>query len=472
MAHIHILGICGTFMGGLACIARELGHRVTGSDQNVYPPMSDLLRKQGMELQSGYDAVQLDPPPDITIVGNALSRGNPAVEYLLNQQLPFASGAEWLRNEVLRTRHVLAVSGTHGKSTTSCMLAWILECAGLKPGFLIGGVGSNFGISARLGNAPYFVIEADEYDTAFFDKRSKFVHYHPRTLLINNIEFDHADIFDDIADIRRQFHHLVRIVPNSGNIVANARDKEIEKVLKQGCWTPVQGIAMGAGAGVNCYIEANSRDFTNFYLLSSQKGERAAVHWSLMGEHNALNAAAAVTAAGCIGIPLKIACQALCDFQGVARRMQFLGEWGGMRLYDDFAHHPSAIRASLHALRSHVGMDARIIAVMEPRSNTMKLGGHQDSLSDSFSEANQVFFYQSPEVSWDMEAATSKLADQRIVCHDTATLRGCVISALRPGDNILFMSNGGFGGLQQSVMDTLRATQRDSDAKKLGICHD
>lgn len=455
MKHIHILGVCGAFMGSLALIARELGYQVRGSDGHSYPPMSSLLQEQGITVHDGYTAQALQPAPDCVLVGNALSRGNPAVEYLLDADLPFQSGPEWLRRHVLPGRRVLAVSGTHGKTTTSGMLAWILECAGREPGFLMGGVAENFSLSGRLGCGQDFVIEADEYDTAFFDKRSKFIHYQPRILIINNIEFDHADIFADIADIRRQFHHLVRIMPGSGTILARAGDEHIRLVLKQGCWTPVQYFSMTDDA--DWYFVPEAGDCSRFRLVSAQHGE-SQVSWSLFGRHNALNATAAVAAAVAAGVSIKQACDALGSFTGVKRRMQHLGEINAISVYDDFAHHPTAILASIQALRQRIAPDGRLVAVMEPRSNTLKREGSPKTLVRAFGGADQVFFLQGPGVVWDIQAATGELADKRVVCQNTGHLLEMLLDFVRPGDTVLFMSNGGFGGIQGKLTQYLRSS--------------
>ena len=368
--HIHILGICGTFMGGVAQIARSLGHQVTGSDQNVYPPMSDQLTALGVELMNGYEPEHLKPTPDLVIVGNTISRGNRALESVLNRQLPYVSGPEWLYQEVLKDKHVLAVSGTHGKTTTTTILSWILEYAKLNPGFLIGGVAENFGLSARYTDSDYFVIEADEYDTAFHDKRSKFIHYHPKTLIINNIEFDHADIFHDIAAIRREFHHLLRTIPQQGKIIVPQDDMEVTKVLEMGCWTPTETIL---GSNSEWSLTDADKDYRNFSVFRKNKFV-GKVSWSLIGEHNANNGLAAIIAAHDIGVPIDKACNALSEFKSVKRRLECIFDAKGIKVYDDFAHHPTAIAKTLEALRQHAG-NGRLIAVMEPRSNTMRMGG-------------------------------------------------------------------------------------------------
>ncbi len=449
--HLHILGICGTFMGGIALLARALGHRVSGSDANVYPPMSTQLEAAGIELMEGYHPEHLQPVPDVVVVGNAMSRGNPAVEYLLNQGLPYTSGPQWLSEQVLQGRWVLAVAGTHGKTSTASMLAWLLEDAGLSPGFLIGGVPENFGVSARLGESPFFVVEADEYDTAFFDKRSKFVHYRPRTLVLNNLEFDHADIFDDLLMIQRQFHHLVRTVPSQGRIVAPLNDGNIHEVLDMGCWTPVEYFDPEIEAG--WHAEAASADGHCFDVIC--EGERAGrVDWSLIGSHNVANALAALAAARHAGVPAEQAIASLTGFRNVKRRMELRGEVHGIRVYDDFAHHPTAIATTLEGLRRQVGK-ARIIALLEPRSNTMKMGVHAQLLADSLTAADQVLVFEPPDLRWDLAAALSPLGAYAERFSDTAELVRRVVELAVPGDHLLVMSNGGFEGIHQRLLDAL-----------------
>lgn len=448
---IHILGICGTFMGGIALLARELGHEVSGSDANVYPPMSTQLMEQGITLTEGYDPSQLDSVPDLVIIGNAMTRGNPCVEHILNHGLRYTSGPQWLSDNVLQGRHVLAVSGTHGKTTTTSMLAWTLEAEGLNPGFLVGGIPENFGISARLGGKEYFVIEADEYDTAFFDKRSKFVHYRPKTLIINNIEYDHADIFADLAAIRREFHHLVRIVPDHGLIVALEGDPEIAKVLEMGCWTPVEYFG-----GENSRWQARplQDDYSEFEILvDNQPG--GIMRWDLIGQHNANNVLAVAAAAGHVGITAGEVCEAMASFKSVKRRLQLLGVVNDITLYDDFAHHPTAIRVTLDALRAKVGKH-RIIAIMEPRSNTMRMGVHGDALAKSFSEADHVIFYQPENINWDLKQQTISLGSKREISSDIDNIVENVVKTTKPGDQIVFMSNGGFGGIQQKLLKRLQ----------------
>jgi UDP-N-acetylmuramate: L-alanyl-gamma-D-glutamyl-meso-diaminopimelate ligase len=449
--HLHILGICGTFMGGVALLARALGHRVTGSDANVYPPMSTQLKAAGIELMQGYDASHLDPAPDVVVVGNAMKRGIPAVEYMLDAGLPYVSGPQWLAEHLLAGRHVLAVSGTHGKTSTSSMLAWILEDAGLAPGFLIGGVPQDFGVSARLGAGRHFVVEADEYDTAFFDKRSKFVHYRPRTLVINNLEFDHADIFDDLAMIQRQFHHLVRTVPGTGLITYPAGEPAVDAVLAMGAWTPLASI----GEGGDWSAEWLAEDASAFRVLAPG-GDSAELRWELTGAHNVQNALSAMAAAAHVGVAPAQSAAALGRFQGVKRRMELRGEVRGVRVYDDFAHHPTAIATTLAGLRRRVG-DARIIAVLEPRSNTMRLGVHAAALADSLAAADRVEVYAPAELDWDAAAVLAPLGERLRV----ATAVGDIVAALgaeaRPGDHVLVMSNGGFGGIHQRLLDALAA---------------
>ncbi|ACL73525.1 UDP-N-acetylmuramate:L-alanyl-gamma-D-glutamyl-meso-diaminopimelate ligase [Thioalkalivibrio sulfidiphilus HL-EbGr7] len=450
MRHIHILGICGTFMGGIALLARAAGYRVTGSDQNVYPPMSTLLAEQGIDVSQGFDPAHLDPAPDQVVIGNVMSRGNPAVEYVLNRGLAYTSGPQWLAEHVLKDRWVLAVAGTHGKTTTSSMLAWILEYAGLRPGFLIGGVPENFGVSARLGEAPFFVVEADEYDTAFFDKRSKFVHYRPRTLVLNNLEYDHADIFPDLAAIERQFHHLVRTVPGEGLIVRNADDENLSRVLSQGCWTPVQGFSV-AGHG-DWQGRPQSPDASRFQVL--YRGEsQGEVCWEMIGRHNMANALAALAAARHAGVPVPQGIHALAKFQSVKRRLQLRGERSGIQVYDDFAHHPTAIATTLEALRARVGA-ARIIAVLDPRSNTMRMGVHRDRLAGSLAAADRVFLHAPADLGWDSQVVIDALP-HGLACADTDALLAALLAEVRPGDHVLIMSNGGFGGLHDRLLAAL-----------------
>ncbi|HEX5458350.1 MAG TPA: UDP-N-acetylmuramate:L-alanyl-gamma-D-glutamyl-meso-diaminopimelate ligase [Steroidobacteraceae bacterium] len=453
--HVHILGVCGTFMGGIAAIARAAGHRVTGSDRNVYPPMSTQLEALGIELVEGYEAAQLDPAPDIVVVGNVMTRGQPVVEALLDRGIPYASGPEWLSREVLRGRWVLAVAGTHGKTTTASLLAWILEHEGLQPGFLIGGVPANFETSARLGAAPFFVIEADEYDTAFFDKRAKFVHYRPRTLILNNLEYDHADIYPDVASIERQFHHLVRTVPGGGRILWNASDERLKETLAMGCWTPCEGFAGHAVPEAHWAGRATGgvEDFSRFEVLELGRA-RGTVQWGLIGAHNMENALAAIAAARHAGVTVERAIEALNSFAGVARRMQLRGEVNGVRVYDDFAHHPTAIATTIDGLRRRVG-SARIVAVLEPRSNTMRMGVHRDSLAGSLSGADEVWLYTPADLGWDAAAVLSELGGRGHGRSEVGTLARDLGQTLRPGDHALIMSNGGFGGLHGKLLAEL-----------------
>ncbi|MCW8828970.1 MAG: UDP-N-acetylmuramate:L-alanyl-gamma-D-glutamyl-meso-diaminopimelate ligase [Gammaproteobacteria bacterium] len=443
---IHILGICGTFMGGVALLARSLGHEVSGQDAGVYPPMSTQLAEQGITLYEGYDPGAIPAEVEMVVIGNALSRGNPAVEHVLNRGLPYTSGAQWLSDNLLGGCWVLAVAGTHGKTTTASMLAWILEFAGMRPGFLIGGIPQNFGLSARRGETPFFVVEADEYDTAFFDKRSKFVHYRPRTLVLNNLEFDHADIFPDLAAIQRQFHHLVRTVPGEGLILAPAGDENMTEVLRMGCWTPVEPFAAEKGWGRRLLADDGSR-FEVLWCGTSQ----GVVEWELLGEHNVSNALAAIGAARHAGVPAAQAIEALAAFRNVKRRMEVRGEAGGVTVYDDFAHHPTAIAATLDGLRKKVGA-ARIIAVLEPRSNTMRMGVHRETLLPSLAAADRIFIYAPADLGWELPAGG---ADTVSSCSDFDELLQRVLQEARPGDHLLVMSNGGFGGIHGKLLQML-----------------
>jgi UDP-N-acetylmuramate: L-alanyl-gamma-D-glutamyl-meso-diaminopimelate ligase len=452
--HVHILGIAGTFMGGIAALARAAGHRVTGSDRNVYPPMSTQLEALGIEIIQGYEAKQLEPAPDVVVVGNVMSRGVPVIEALLSSGIPYTSGPEWLAANVLQGRWVLAVAGTHGKTSTSSMLAWMLECAGLEPGFLIGGVPPNFGVSARLGRPPYFVIEADEYDTAFFDKRAKFVHYRPRTALLNNLEFDHADIYPDVEAIERMFHQLVRTVPGDGRIVAHASDPHVKRALALGCWTPVEGFARAAVAGARwTAAAAKGSDYSEFKVLEDGAA-RATVRWSMFGAHNAENALAAIACARHAGVPVEQAAAALATFQGIKRRMEMIGRVRDVTVYDDFAHHPSAIATTIDGLRRRVGA-ARIVAVLEPRSNTMKMGVHRDTLAASLSGADLVWLYEPPGLGWTIADSTRSLGVRARIVNDIDRLAGELAAALTAGDHVIIMSNGGFGGLHRRLLDAL-----------------
>jgi UDP-N-acetylmuramate: L-alanyl-gamma-D-glutamyl-meso-diaminopimelate ligase len=447
--HIHILGICGTFMGGIALLAREQGVQVSGSDANVYPPMSTQLASQGIALNEGYLPAHLDPAPDCVVIGNALSRGNPAVEHVLDSGLPYTSGPQWLAEHILQDRWVLAVAGTHGKTTTASMLAWILEYAGLSPGFLIGGVPGNFGVSARAGKAPFFVVEADEYDTAFFDKRSKFVHYRPRTLVLNNLEFDHADIFPDLEAIQTQFHHLVRTVPGNGLIISNGGDSNLAQVLERGCWTPLETVSGSGQWDARLTVE----DGSGFDVLLDGK-VCAGVNWSMLGQHNVHNALAAIAAARHAGVPVSQATEALGKFEGVKRRMEIRGTVGGVTVYDDFAHHPTAIATTLQGLRKRVGSE-RILLLLEPRSNTMQMGVHRDTLAASMQGADRVWLYQSPQLDWSLDGVIRGLEVPATALDSIDELVQAVVKEARTGDHILVMSNGGFGGIHDRLLAAL-----------------
>lgn len=444
--HIHILGACGTFMGGIAAIARQAGHEVTGSDANVYPPMSSQLEALGIKLIEGYDSEQIRIRPDLWVIGNVITRGTPLVEEILDRNEPYISGPQWLAENILRSKWVLAVAGTHGKTSTSSMLAWILEAAGKHPGFLIGGVPQDFGTSARLTGSPLFVIEADEYDTAFFDKRSKFVHYRPKTAVLNNLELDHADIFPDLASIEQQFHYFVRTIPRSGSLVVNGTDEALKRVLERGCWTPVEHFGVDGGWQAKV-LDANA------FRVSFAGQEQGRVRWGLLGQHNCANALAAIAAARHAGVPAGAACEALGHFKNVKRRMELRGTAGGVTVYDDFAHHPTAIATTLAGLRSKVGK-ARILAVLEPRSNTMKLGIMKDALPGSLAEADLVYCYGAG-LGWNPADALAPLG-ARAICHDDLdTLVATIAAAAKPGDQVLVMSNGGFGGIHQKLLDRL-----------------
>ncbi len=456
--HIHILGICGTFMGGLAALAREAGHRVTGSDASVYPPMSTLLASLGIDIMEGYAASQLQPAPDVIVVGNAMTRGNPAVEYMLDAGLAYTSGPQWLSEHVLRGRHVLAVAGTHGKTTTTSMLAWILEAAGAAPGFLVGGVPANFGVSARLGEGVPFVIEADEYDTAFFDKRSKFLHYRPRTLILNNLEFDHADIFPDLAAIQRQVHHVVRIVPASGTVLVNAHAPALEETLAMGCWSPVErfGWQSSAPRALDwCLYEA-----ADGAVSAGRAGEvAAALPPSLYGRHNAENALAAIAAAAQVGVPPDTAVEALAGFAGVARRLERLRGTGPVPVYDDFAHHPTAIRRTLEAVRGRMRHEAapgaRLVVAVEPRSNTMRLGSHGAALPASLAAADEVWLYAPPALGWNPRELFAAHVRALEVVDNVGAIASGIAAGVQPGDFVVLMSNGGFGGLRELLRQAL-----------------
>jgi UDP-N-acetylmuramate: L-alanyl-gamma-D-glutamyl-meso-diaminopimelate ligase len=459
--HLHILGICGTFMGGLAALARETGHKVTGCDAGVYPPMSDQLRALGIDLIEGFGAEQLALAPDVFVIGNVVTRGNPLMEAILDAGVPYTSGPQWLAEHVLQGRHVLAVAGTHGKTTTSSMLAWILETAGLQPGFLVGGVPMNFGVSARLGSPRHFVaggarsafvIEADEYDTALFDKRSKFVHYRPRTAILNNLEHDHADIFPDLAAIETQFHHLVRTVPAQGRLVVNARDEALKRVLARGCWSEVQrfGTKREEPGGLCARGDPQAFDVLRGSLRLGQ------VQWNLLGEHNQLNALAAIGAAEHVGVAPEAACAALATFENVRRRMELRGQAGGVSVYDDFAHHPTAMRSTLAGLRRKLGTAPRILAVFEPRSNTMKLGTMKAQLPWALEEADLSYCLQG-NYGWSAREALVPLGAQAVVADSVDALVAAVVQAARPGDHVLCMSNGAFGGIHDKLLAALAA---------------
>ena len=448
----HILGICGTFMGGLAALAREHGDGVEGSDQNVYPPMSTQLEALGIALGSGYSAAHIGADVDEVIVGNALSRGNPAVEHVLDACLRYTSGAQWLAERVLPGRTVLAVAGTHGKTTTSSLLAWILEAQGADPGFLIGGVPGNFEMSARRGGGACFVVEADEYDTAFFDKRSKFVHYRPRIAVLNNLEYDHADIFPDLAAIQRQFHHLVRTVPGNGRLIVNGEDAALADVLAMGCWTPVERFAIDVAADWRArLIEADGSAF-EVIRHGESIGE---VRWPLLGRHNVMNALAALAAAQAAGIDARAALPALARFRSVKRRLELLAERDGTRVYDDFAHHPTAIRTTLAGLRARAG-GGRVIVAIEPRSNSMRLGAHAAELAPSLDDADVVIFLRRAELPWDADAVIATLRGEGVAAGSVDVLLDTLAAQVRPGDQVVFMSNGGFEGAPRRFAETLK----------------
>jgi UDP-N-acetylmuramate: L-alanyl-gamma-D-glutamyl-meso-diaminopimelate ligase len=450
--HLHILGICGTFMGGIALLARAAGHRVTGSDEHVYPPMSTQLAEQGIEVWEGYDPAQLSPAPDVVVVGNVMSRGNPAIEYTLEQGLPYTSGPAWLAEHVLADRWVLAVAGTHGKTTVASLLAWILAHAGFEPGFLVGGVPKNFGVSARLGKAPFFVVEADEYDTAFFDKRSKFVHYRPRTLVLNNLEFDHADIFVDLPAIQRQFHHLVRTIPGNGLILANGDDPALAQVLEMGCWTPVERFGDAPSGRWQGVADAQDPHAFTLRLDGRTVGQ---VHWSLLGDHNRMNGVASIAAAHHAGVAIDQALSALADFEGIKRRLEIRGVVNGITVYDDFAHHPSAVASTIAGLRRKINGGERLIAVLEPRSNTMRMGIHKAALAPSLAGADRVFLYRCPDLGWDLSEVADALGPAASIEDSIDSLVQHLVGVLVPGDHVLVMSNGGFGGLHERLIQAL-----------------
>ena len=452
--HLHVLGICGTFMGGMAALARAQGHTVTGCDRNVYPPMSEQLERLGIEIIQGYDASQVALAPDAFVIGNVMSRGNPLVEAILDAGVPYLSGPDWLARHVLTDRWVLAVAGTHGKTTTSSVLAWILEHAGLEPGFLIGGVPGNFTTSARLGDGTHFVVEADEYDTAFFDKRAKFVHYRPRTAVLNNLEHDHADIYPDVAAIQWQFQQLLRTVPGRGRVITNAGDARLQEVIARGCWTPVDTFSADPQSGATWTLSAEpGGDFSTFEIHAGTRrvGE---VTWSMPGRHNAENALAAFLAARHAGVAEPVILDAIGCFAGVRRRMEVRGKIGGVVVYDDFAHHPTAIAATIDGLRRRIGA-ARLVAVLEPRSNTMKLGTHRAALADSLAGADSVWLHQPSTIDWDVGAAVASLGARVRVEHDIDELLAALLQDTRPGDHVLIMSNGSFGGLHGRLLESL-----------------
>ena len=449
--HIHILGICGTFMGSLAQLAKTLGHEVSGSDTNIYPPMSVQLKQSKVNLTDGYsDLSQFTPTPDIVVIGNALSRGNPAVEYVLTNNLKYTSGPQWLHDHVLQDKWTLAVAGTHGKTSTSSMLAWILEYAEMKPGFLIGGIPNNFNVSARIGGSKFFVVEADEYDTAFFDKRSKFVHYSPQTTILNNLEFDHADIFKDIADIQVQFHNLIRTVPNTGLLITPSDDLNLSEVIDQGCWSNLEYIGKGEDWDLE-FIDKGSSTFSILY-----KGElKGSVSWTQIGNHNARNGLAAIAAANHIGIEPELACKALCSFLGVKRRMEKIFEVDGITIYDDFAHHPTAISATLEGARSNVGTE-KIVAIIEPRSNTMKIGIHKNEIIEAIKLADEVLWYEPEEVSWSIQDTSDQSATKIHIFDDIDQLILRTLKSISGSTHIIIMSNGSFQGFHIKLIDEIK----------------
>ncbi|MCU4359386.1 MULTISPECIES: UDP-N-acetylmuramate:L-alanyl-gamma-D-glutamyl-meso-diaminopimelate ligase [Acinetobacter] len=452
--HLHILGICGTFMGSLALLARDLGHKVTGSDANVYPPMSTQLEHAGIELMQGYDRSHLQPHPDLVIVGNAMKRGIDAVEYMLNAGLPYISGPQFLADHVLQGKHVLGVAGTHGKTTTTTMLAWVLDQAGLNPGFLIGGVPLGFSESARLGGGQYFCVEADEYDSAFFDKRSKFVHYHPKTAILNNLEFDHADIFDDLAAIQKQFHHLVRTIPSEGCIIAPITETHIDEVLDMGCWTPVVRTSLNPNPDVALSAEQLSADGSHFKVLEHGV-VKAEVQWSMTGQHSVANALATIAAAQHVGVSIEQACQALSNFGGVKRRMELLGTVHGIEVYDDFAHHPTAIETTLDGARKRLG-ERKLWAIIEPRSNTMRMGSHKEGLAQSARLADEVIWYQPEGLDWDLQPVVDAATNHAQVSRSLDEIINRIVNEAGEGDAVVIMSNGGFGGLHQKLLNALK----------------
>ena len=457
--HVHILGICGTFMGGIALLARANGHKVTGQDANVYPPMSTQLEEQGIELIQGFESDAIKQlSPDVVVIGNALSRGNSAVEFVLEKNIPYTSGAQWLAENVLQQRWVLAVAGTHGKTTTSGMLSWILEYAGLNPGFLIGGVPENFGVSARNGDLPFFVVEADEYDTAFFDKRSKFVHYHPRTVILNNLEFDHADIFEDLNAIKKQFHHLIRTVPGDGLLIYPENDASLQDVLNMGCWSQKEVYSnsdKSNGWSVKLISEGSSRADGSTFEVFWNKQSQGIVRWDLLGMHNVNNAVVAIAAARHAGVPVKYAIEALAEFKNVKRRMEIKGQVNGVTVYDDFAHHPTAIATTIDGLRRNIGDKQRIIAILEPRSNTMKMQVHNKTLPASLQQADEVFIYLPQDYAAKFTDTLELLGERGHGYSDIEKMVEDILAEANDTDHLLVMSNGGFGGIHQKLLDGL-----------------
>ena len=449
--HIHILGACGTFMGGVALLAKRAGHRVSGSDQHTYPPMSTQLMAEGIELFEGYSPEHLDPEPDLVIIGNALSRGNPSIEYVLNNGITYTSGPRWLGENYLRGKSVIAVAGTHGKTTAASMVAWILEAAGEKPGFLIGGVPENFGYSARDGER-YFVVEADEYDTAFFDKRAKFVHYRPDIAILNNLEFDHADIYTDLKAIQKQFHHLVRTIPGNGMIISNGQDARLESVLEQGCWSRLQQFSMDEGSDWRVDLLKSDGSELAFHFEDNLIGQMS---WAHCGRHNAMNACAAVAAAVAAGVNPQFAIEALASFRGVKRRMELITQTDDIHVYDDFAHHPTAIRLTLEGLRRNVG-NARVLVALEPRSNTMRAGVHIDELGPALMPADRVWLMAGEGIDWDPQEALAPLDGRGRVVTRSDDMLGHMLDAVQPGDHVIFMSNGGFDSAPARFSQSLK----------------
>jgi UDP-N-acetylmuramate: L-alanyl-gamma-D-glutamyl-meso-diaminopimelate ligase len=454
--HIHILGICGTFMGSLAVLAKELGYKVTGSDQNVYPPMSTQLEEQGIELMQGYDPAYFANNPDMIVIGNTCSRGNPAVEHILSNNLPYCSGPQWLSEHILKDRWVLAVAGTHGKTTTSSMVAWILDYAGLEPGYLIGGVPKNFSCSARLGKAPYFVIEADEYDSAFFDKRSKFIHYHARTIILGNLEFDHADIFPDLASIQTQFHHLMKTIPENGLAISPLQNENLGAVFSRGTWCPQEFFSLNDDAAAQWRVSRLDKQGAAFSVSHNQ--DNGEVHWSLLGDHNIQNGVAALAAASHAGVSLEQGSEALSQFKGVKRRLENLGEFGNVSLYDDFAHHPTAIKSTLEGFRRRLdenGESGRLICIIEARSNTMKMGYHQQTMADSLAAADMVIWYKSEATQLDLDAIGNAVGIDFRSISETGEIVSTAVKEANAGDHIIVMSNGGFDGIHERLAQAL-----------------